>query len=144
MQIPRSAFARNTVDLDRIFDQFFVQPAVTACAAAVSYAPALELAETDEGFVVRAEVPGLAPEDVQITVEDDVLTIRGEKKAESEEKDGKVVRTERRFGKFVRTVEFGTSVDAEGTTASHRNGVLVVRLPKHPRTRARQVKIETH
>jgi HSP20 family protein len=143
MQITRNALTRNVVDLDRIFDEFFVQPAAQACASAVAYAPNLELSETEDGFVVRAELAGLAPEDVQVTIEEDVLTIRGEKKSETKEGDGKVVRSERRYGKFSRTVEFGMPVDAENATATHRNGLLVIRLQKHPRARARQVKIET-
>ncbi|MCE9635938.1 MAG: Hsp20/alpha crystallin family protein [Planctomycetes bacterium] len=138
-------------DIDRVFAEVFGAPAARgaascaaddACCAPVSeFAPVLDISESDGAYTVHAEVPGLAPDDVQVTVEEDVLTVRGEKKAEHVEADGKVHRSERRYGAFSRSVQFPVGVDAAQVTAVHRLGVLTVRLPKVAKTKATQVKV---
>lgn len=126
-------------DLDRVFEDFFGR----TTAPSMDFAPALEIAEADDAFTVRVEVPGVAPEDVQVAVEDDVLTVRGEKKADHEDRDGRLHRSERRFGQFARSVQFPSAVDPEQVTAVHRNGVLTIRMPKHAKARVRQIKVES-
>ena len=126
-------------DLDRLFEDFFgkVSP------PSLDFAPAIEIAEADDAFTVRVEVPGVAPEDVQVSVEDDVLSVRGEKKGDHEDRDGRLHRSERRFGKFSRSVQFPSAVDADKVTASHKNGVLTIRMPKHAKARVRQIRVES-
>lgn len=127
-------------DFDRLFEDVFGR---THSLAGSEFAPALDVTEDDDGFHVRAEMPGVAPNEVEVSVEDGVLSIRGEKKFTETTKDGRLHRTERRYGKFVRTVQFPTAIDADRVTATHQHGVLAIHLPKHARAKARTVKIET-
>jgi HSP20 family protein len=122
-------------ELDRLFD------GVLAPRPTAAFDPALDVVEDEEAFVVRAEIPGVHPDDVEITLEEGTLTLRGEKKAEDAPKSGRVHRTERLHGAFTRTLRFGTGIDAEGVVATHRDGVLTVRLPKEAKSRARTIQV---
>lgn len=108
-----------------------------------AFAPTLDVSEDEAAFTVRAELPGVAPDDVQVTVEDGVLSIRGEKKSETTETKGRAHRVERRFGRFERSVSFPVAIDPEAVAATHRHGVLTVRLPKDAKSRARTVQVRT-
>ena len=90
--------------------------------------PTLGVAEQDKAYVVTAEIPGLEEKDVEVTLDDNALVIRGEKKAET--KDEKTHVSEHFYGRFERRVPVGPEVDREGVSAAFRNGVLTVTLPK--------------
>lgn len=107
----------------------------------VEWSPAIELIEKDDEFLLTAEVPGLSPENVDIDVEEDVLTIRGEKKEEWEEKKPRYHIWERSYGKFQRSFTLPRSVDPEKIEAEFKNGLLSVRLPKTMEAKARKVEI---
>jgi len=124
--------------VDRVLGDFFG----TAPATYAEFAPSLDVTETDDAYVVRAEVPGVAPADLQITVEGGTLTLSGEKKADETPKDGRWHRTERRYGRFARTVEFPHAIDAENVQATFKNGVMAVRLPKPEKVKARTVSVK--
>lgn len=94
------------------------------------FAVAVDIREEEDAFFVDAEVPGLAAEDVKVDVEKNVLTIRGERKSENEEAEGKYRRVERRYGSFSRSFTLPETVDADAISADLRDGVLGVRLPK--------------
>lgn len=102
----------------------------------------VDVDETDELVRVSAELPGVAPGDVDLAVEDGLLTIRGEKRASSDEESRGVHQSERSFGAFLRQVRLPAEVDAEKAEASFENGVLTVRLPKLPEERSRSRRIE--
>jgi HSP20 family protein len=102
--------------------------------------PAIDLTESDDGFTVVAELPGMSEADIGLSVMDDVLTLSGEKKIE-EQSDIKRHHTERRSGKFSREVRFSTPVDADKVAASFANGVLTVTLPKSDQAKPRTIKI---
>ena len=126
--------------LDRLFDEMtrdFGQLAPTPVAAA-EFAPALDVSEPEGAWTVRAEIPGVAPEEIEVSVTGNVLTIRGEKKQESAGGG----RSERRYGKFVRTLEFPTDLDGGKVEAKSRHGVLSVTLPKAESSRPRTVAIK--
>jgi HSP20 family protein len=125
--------------LDRLFDEMTRDLHLLAPepSAGAEFAPALEVTEGEGAWTVRAEVPGVAPEDVEVTVTGNVLTIRGEKKRESEAAG----RSERRYGRFVRTLEFGTDLDAGKVEAKSRNGVLTVTLPKAESSKPKSVAV---
>lgn len=131
--LARAARIDPFTELDRLFDG--VLPRTP------SFEPALDVTEDEEAFVVRAEVPGVDPESVQVTFDDGALTIRGEKRTDDAAKNGRVHRTERVYGAFVRTLRFGSAIDAENVEASHKDGVLTVRLPKEAKARARSIKV---
>lgn len=136
-QAPLSALRPNW---DSLLEQFFgTQPSV---APAMSFAgPLLDISQTDEAIHVRAEVPGIAPGDLEIHLSGDVLTITGEKLQENEEVVGRRAYSERRFGKFSRSVRLTCPVEADEVSATHENGVLTVTLPKSAAARPKRIQI---
>lgn len=106
-------------------------------------APALDVAEEDDSFVVRVSVPGVKPEEIDITLTDNVLTIRGEMKADEEIKEEHYHVRERRWGSFVRSVTLPTPVEQEKIDASYENGVLTLRLPKSEAAKPRRIAVRT-
>ena len=102
--------------------------------------PPVNLYETSEGYVLTAELPGLRVEDIEITVERDRLTLRGERRIEHPA-DASVHRLERSGGAFRRTVQLPVEVDGEKVEATYRNGVLSVRIPKAPEHRPRRISV---
>jgi HSP20 family protein len=101
----------------------------------------LDVAETENEFVIKAALPGVKPDDVQITVQGDTLTIRGESKAEEEKKGEHWHIRERRFGAFQRSVTLATPVDPDRAQAQYEHGVLTLTLPKSEAAKPRQIKV---
>jgi len=104
--------------------------------------PALDVAETEHSYVVRAELPGVNKEDVTITIEDGVLTIAGEKKREEEHKDQSWHRVERSYGSFQRTLSLPKGVDGDKAEAAYKDGILTVELPKHDQAKPKTLKVK--
>jgi HSP20 family protein len=105
--------------------------------------PSMDVAETDKEIEITAELPGLEEKDVQVNVADNVLTIKGEKKAEKEEQDKNYRLFERSYGSFSRTIELPAGVNADAIKASISNGVLTVKVPKPTPAQARKVEVKT-
>jgi HSP20 family protein len=125
-------FVRRVADgLDRAFGLRPEVPWVPAVYPRM-WAPAIEVFERGEKFMVRADLPGLTKEDVKIEVTHDELTIEGERKLEKEEKEEGLYRTEREYGKFVRRIGIPEYVRAENAVAAFRNGVLEIEMPTIP------------
>ena len=103
---------------------------------------AVDVYETKENVVLKASIPGAKPEDIDISVMGDVLTIKGEFKSETETEEANVVRRERRTGSFSRSLTLPASVDADNATAEFENGVLKLTLPKRPEARAKTIEIK--
>lgn len=122
---------------DRVFEMDFPELRLTG-----EWAPTLDLAETKDALVVKAEVPGIEPKEIQLTLQDQVLMIKGEKKQEKEEKDEHYYRTERTYGTFARTVRLPVPVDGSKVTATFKHGVLMVTLPKAPAARGTTIPIK--
>jgi len=102
----------------------------------------LEVEEGDKSFTVRAEIPGVRKDDIQIDVSGDQVSIRAEVKKEKEEKKGeKIIHSERSYGMVSRRFTLPADVDAEGTKAEYKDGVLSVTLPKKPSAQAKRVSI---
>ncbi|MBN1671993.1 MAG: Hsp20/alpha crystallin family protein [Kiritimatiellae bacterium] len=121
-------------EMDRVFDEFFSGFGLTPFRELddrfESFAPKVDVKETDRQIQVSAELPGLDDKDVQVTLDDDMLYIRGEKKDEHEEKEGDWHRVERAYGSFARAIPLPAAVDAEKVKAKFKKGVLSVTLPK--------------
>src|SRR3954449_6422505 len=113
-------------EVNRLFDNLF-QPASTGTQR---WAPAMDLVEAEDHFVLKADLPGLSDDDVTIEVQDGTLTISGERKSEHETREKGWYRLERSFGRFSRTLTLPEGVDAEKIDASFDKGVLDVRIPK--------------
>lgn len=106
--------------------------------------PPVNLQETDEGFVLTAEIPGIAPEEIDVSIEGSTVTLSGERKIEYAVGEGTAVhRRERQSGNFRRAFELPTEIDLDAAKATHKNGVLTLRLPKSPASKPRQIAIET-
>jgi HSP20 family protein len=137
---PLEAFQR---EFNRLFEDFFRAPAWAGGAEGMfAAAPSVDVKETDTEYEVSAELPGMDEKDVELTLADNLLTIRGEKKTEREEKDKNYYLSERSFGSFRRTIPLPAEVDEDKVEAHFRNGVLTVRLPKSAEAQARTRRIE--
>jgi len=106
-----------------------------------SWAPAVDIYETENELVLAAEVPGVEEKDVEISVEDNTLSIRGERKFQKETKEENYHRIERSYGSFYRSFTLPSYVDQERIHAEHESGVLKVHMPKKPEVKPRKVKI---
>jgi len=122
------------------FRPFNVAPA-TPRAALRRWLPATDVVERDDAYVLRSDLPGLGQEDVKIEVEDNVLTISGERKSESETTEGSYRRTERAFGTFSRRLQLPEGVDADAISANFDKGVLEISIPKPEQRKPRRVEI---
>jgi HSP20 family protein len=130
-------------DMNRLFNTFFDTPtAGNGAGASRRWIPAMDLVETDEHFVLRADLPGLSDEDVHIDVADDVLTVSGERRSEHEDKRDGYLRVERSYGSFRRSLTLPEGVDADAVSASFERGVLEVRIPKPEQRKPRRVAIQ--
>ena len=128
-------------EMNRLFGTVFDSPSPGNGSAMRRWMPAMDLVEADEHFVLRADLPGMSEEDVNIEVEERVLTISGERKAEhTETKDG-YQRFERAFGAFSRSLTLPEGIDAEAVSASFDRGVLEVRIPKPEQRKPRKISI---
>jgi HSP20 family protein len=133
-------------EMNRLFNTFFETPSGSAGAgnggALRRWLPAMDLVETDDHFVLRADLPGLSESDVNIELEDNVLTVSGERKTEHEDKKEGFYRVERSFGQFRRSLTLPEGVDPDGITAAFDKGVLEVRIPKPAERKPRRVAIQ--
>jgi len=141
MAIVRWEPIREINTLNRLFGTVFDAPLPSNGATLRRWMPAMDLVETGEHYVLRADLPGLAEEDVNIEVDERVLTVSGERKAEhAETKDG-YRRVERAFGSFSRALTLPEGIDAEAVTASFDKGVLEVQIPKPAQRKPRRISI---
>lgn len=131
-------------EFDRLFDRFFRDPWSLAedwTERGAGWLPSLDVSETDTEITVRAEVPGVKPDDLDVSVTGNVLTLSGEKKSTSESKDENSFHSECFYGSFRRSVTLPTEVDPEKIDARHAQGVLTIRMKKRHPTAARRVKV---
>jgi HSP20 family protein len=129
-------------EMNRLFNTFFDTPTTGNGRSARRWLPAMDVVETDDHFVLTADLPGLSEEDVSIEVEENVLTVSGERKAEHEYKREGYVRVERSYGSFRRSLTLPKGVDADAVSASFDKGVLEIRIPKPEERKPRKVEIQ--
>jgi HSP20 family protein len=106
------------------------------------WAPQLDVSETKDAMVVKAEMPGVDPEEIEIRLTGDLLTLKGEKEKETAEKEERYHRVERTYGAFLRSVRLPIAVDGSKVTATFKNGVLVVALPKTPASKGTMIPVK--
>lgn len=131
-------------EIDRLFDQFFQAPLTREGAlASTAFQPRVDVRETDSGLQLTAEMPGMSEKDIEINVESDRLTLRGEKRAEVERTESGWRIAERSYGRFERTLSLSSDLDADKAQASFKNGVLTVTVPRKEGTqrKARKLKV---
>lgn len=130
-------------EIDRLFENFFeLGGGAGSLARRGDFVPRIELQEVDQGFVIRAELPGLKPEEVSIEVDGNVLTLRGERKRETQKSRGGFEYSEANYGSFVRSVELpGGIIDASKVEARMEQGILEVTVPKSETARPRKIPV---
>ena len=129
-------------ELKQVFDRFFTDDETDQSNVVTSqWTPRVDIKEEDKRFVILADIPGVDPKEIDISMDKGILTIRGERKSESNEQNGKVTRVERSYGAFYRRFALPDSADAEGIKAVGKNGVLEITIPKRPETAPRRINV---
>lgn len=132
-------------EVDRLFDRFFEDFGLRPLSWAGEYGafqPKVDVAETESEIQVSAELPGLEEKDIEVSLGDGTLTLKGERRWESEDKGKDYHRREQAYGSFHRVIPLPAEVDADKANASFKNGVLTVTLPKAAAARSRKIEIE--
>jgi HSP20 family protein len=137
-----NAFMSLQHEIDRLFDDFTRGFPALSTGGTAELLPKLDVTETDKQIEITAELPGLEEKDVQVNLADNVLTIRGEKKAEKEEKDKTYRLVERSYGSFVRSLELPEGVNADAIKASIDKGVLKVTVPKPATVQVKKIDVK--
>ncbi len=128
--------------MDRLFDDSFVRPSRNLEALGQVVAPALDVYQTSSEIVVKATLPGVKPEDINIDITGDTLTIKGESKAEQEVKKEEYLYQERRYGAFSRSVVLPNGLKSDKTEATMEDGVLTLTIPKAEEVKPKAIKVK--
>jgi HSP20 family protein len=126
-------------EIDTLFDRFVERPLSTLTGQLL---PPIDICETDTEIIVKMEVPGMEEEDLDVSITNDILTVRGEKKKEREESGKTYHIVERTFGTFTRSVTLPVAVRVEMIRASYKKGVLEINLPKKELSQAKKIEIK--
>jgi HSP20 family protein len=138
----RGEVARLRNEMDSLFDRFFDWRPFGQMAEGGVWNPALDVSETPKQVVVKAELPGMDPKEIDISLHDNVLTLTGERKREKEEKEENYHRVERSYGSFTRSFRLPSEVQPEKVDAAYKDGVLTVRLNKTAKSAAKKIEIK--
>jgi HSP20 family protein len=138
MPVPELTSFRQ--EMDRLFDRFWEGDG--DLPALREWVPSLDFSETADTYTVRIEIPGLEPKDVQVTLQDNVLTVKGEKKEEIKKEDERFYRLERSHGMFSRSLRLPAPVDGAKVNAIFKSGLLTVTVPKAPEAKASTIPIK--
>lgn len=125
--------------MDQLFQQVFGEPLTRNGGDTVSLP--VDIRQTDGAYVLEASVPGFRPEDVEVTFDNGILTVRGERREESEKKEGEYVRRERRAASVYRQVSLPSEVEAERISAGFENGVLTITVPRTPKAQPKRIPV---
>ncbi len=126
---------------DRLFNDKFWRFLGAEDLASRSWAPAVDLYETDQNLVLKAELPGVNPEDVELRVENNTLYVKGERKFENDAKDANYHRIERAYGSFTRSFALPGSIDPDKVSAEYKDGVLTLTVAKREEAKPKTIKI---
>ena len=138
---PFGEMARMRNEIDRLFEDAFNAPAGKWERNDVWGFP-LDVTENDDTFTVKAAVPGMNPDDLDITISDNVLTIKGETRSEESREEEKVHLRERRFGSFMRSISLPTPVESDNVDATYENGVLTLSIPKAEAVKPKRISVK--
>lgn len=140
-EVPSRVWPDQSRFFDDFFDSFFGSPTL---ARRGTWTPAVDILEKDGNLVLRAEMPGLNEKEIELNVQGDILTIRGEKKVDNEVKREDFHRVERRYGSFSRSFSLPNTVDTEKISAEYKNGVLTITIPQKPEVKAREIRVNVN
>ncbi len=128
--------------VNRLFDDFFGGPLVSGERNLTAWDPVVDIREDTDAYFVHAELPGVKKEEIRITMQDNLLTIRGEKKQELEKKESNYHRIERSFGSFERSFTLPATVKTDKVDANFADGVLTIVLPKTEEAKPREISLK--
>jgi HSP20 family protein len=137
--LPRFSLLRQGID--RLFDSFFSGDTLADTSLGSYWMPAVDILEQDDAYVVKAELPGMKKEDVSITIHDNILTLRGERKDERSENSAQYHRVERIFGSFIRSFTLPSTVKMDKVEAVYKDGVLTITLPKSEEAKPKAIPV---
>jgi HSP20 family protein len=130
-------------EIDRLFESPLSE--LTRTSQLLSgWTPALDVYEDKDSFIVKAELPGMKKEDIEVSLHDGSLSISGERKTEAKREDSEVYRAERFFGRFQRTVSLPTAVAADKVKAAYNDGVLTITLPKTEEAKPKKIDVSVN
>ena len=129
-------------EVRQVFDRFFQNEESDGSNVVTSqWAPRVDIREDEQRFVILADIPGVDPASIDVSMDKGILTIKGERKSESNEQTERYSRVERRYGSFHRRFALPDSADPEGISAMGRHGVLEITIPKRPETKPRRIQV---
>jgi HSP20 family protein len=126
--------------INRLFNESFDRSSQEG--SLTTWAPAVDIFETEHALVVKADLPDVKPEDLDIRVENNILTIRGERKFEKKVTEDKYLRVERSYGSFSRSFSLANTVNTEAIKADYKDGVLTLSIPKREEAKPKQIKVQ--
>ena len=141
MTIVRWTPFRGLMDIQDEMNRMFNSVARTSDSGTGVWGPSVDISENENEIVVVAEVPGMKRENINISIQDNVLTLKGEKKRESDENEENYHRIERSYGVFERSFSLPSVIQTDRVTASYKNGVLSIKLPKAEEAKPKQIDI---
>lgn len=127
-------------EVERVFRQVFGESGASAAGA---FSPALDVEETEDGFTLHIELPSVAPDEVDVSLEENVLTIAGERRFYDDKESEGFRRIERHFGRFHRAVRLPDRVDPDGVEATYQDGLLTIHVPKAEEAKPRRIQVRT-
>ena len=139
---PFREFDKMRKEMDRLWDSFLEGGLRRKTEEGREWFPSFDVSETKNELVVKAEIPGMDSKDIDISLSDGMLTIKGEKKQEKEEKEADYHLVERSYGAFTRSVRLPSEVQSDKISASYKNGILKITLPKSEEAKKKEVKIK--
>jgi HSP20 family protein len=140
--MPWTGFGSLKQDMDRLFDRMAANK-WDDFPMLGDWCPSMDISETKDNLLVKVEVPGMDQKDIRISLQENLLTITGEKRPENEEKDERYHRVERSYGVFTRGVRLPVAVDGSRVAATFKNGLLTVTLPKTPAAKGTTIPIKS-
>jgi len=129
-------------EMNKMFDNFFRGDVREEDSALMAWTPAVDITEQDDAYTVKVELPGVSKEEVKITIESNILTIRGEKKQENDVKKENYHRVERSYGSFQRSFTLPTVVKNDKIDAVYKDGILTISLPKAEEAKPKQIEVK--
>jgi HSP20 family protein len=138
---PFREFATLQDRINRVFRESYRPEGQDETLTTSSFAPAVDVYEDEHSVTLKIEVPGIDEKDIDVRIENNTLTVHGERKIEKEEKEENYRRVERQYGSFTRTFNLPTTVDSEKVSANYDKGVLKIALPKKAEAKPKQIKV---
>lgn len=139
---PFREVSRLRREMDRLFEDFFGPGRRALRPLEMEWGPAVDVEETADQVTVKAEIPGITPKDIDISLSGDVLTLKGEKKAEREEKGKNYHLVERSYGSFSRSLRLPAAVDADKIEATYKDGILIIACPKKEKVKPKVIEVK--